>query len=132
MTANPALYTSMRDQFVPSIYYAYTYASPAQRKHPIWLQVTLKEAGNLLSGFYAAAGKPFNQQDKQLFGNPFAQFVKATFEVHKTFSLTPGVKIATRFYSGVILSYGNSLRAPYTEQFYVAEPTAYAVLPYAP
>lgn len=119
MTANPALYTSMRDQFVPSIYYAYTYASPAQRKHPIWLQVTLKEAGNLLSGFYAAAGKPFNQQDKQLFGNPFAQFVKATFEVHKTFSLTPGVKIATRFYSGVILSYGNSLRAPYTEQFYV-------------
>ena len=84
-----------------------------------WLQVTLKEAGNLLSGFYAAAGKPFNQQDKQLFGNPFAQFVKATFEVHKTFSLTPGVKVATRFYSGVILSYGNSLRAPYTEQFYV-------------
>lgn len=119
MTANPALYTSMRDQFVPSVYYAYTYASPAARRHPLWLQATLKQAGNLLSCFYAAAGRPFSQSGKQLLGNPFAQFVKATLEVHKTFSLTPDVSVATRFYGGVILSYGNSRRAPYAEQFYV-------------
>ncbi len=119
MDANPALYASMRDQFIPSISYSYTYTSPASRRNPLFLQFTAKESGNLVSAIYAAAGRGFNEQDKKLFGSPFAQFVKLTAEAHKTFPLNSRFKVATRIFAGAVFSYGNGLRAPYSEQFYV-------------
>ena len=119
MTANPALYMSMRDQFIPSLSYTFTYASAAGHRNPVWLQVHLKEAGNVLSGFYAATGQGFNQRDKDLLGSPFAQFVKATVEGHQTYRIHSGLHIATRLFAGVVYSYGNSTTAPYSEQFYV-------------
>lgn len=119
MTANPALYTSMRDKFVPSLSYTFTYASGSNHRNPVWLQLTAKEAGNVVSGFYAAAGKKFSQRNKDLFGSPFAQFVKFTAEAHETFTLNQRFKLATRLFASVICSYGNSLHAPYADQFYV-------------
>ena len=119
MTDNPALYMSMRDQFVPTLGYTMTYASSARRRNPLWLQIGVKEAGNIVSAIYAATGKKFSARDKELFGNPFAQFLKFTFEAHKSFRLNPTFEIATRFFGGIIYSYGNSERAPYSEQFYV-------------
>lgn len=119
MTENPALAVSMRDQFIPSISYTYTFASAAHHRNPTRLQVHVKEAGNVVSGIYAAAGKPFSQLDKQLFGNPFAQFVKATAELSQTFRMNRRINLATRIFGGVVYSYGNSLHAPYSEQFYV-------------
>ncbi len=117
MNANPALYVSMRDQFIPSIGYTFTYSSSRQSRNPVWVQATFKEAGNLLSCAYAAAGRKFSESGKALFGNPFAQFVKATAEVHKTYALGSSLKLATRLFGGVICSYGNSSAAPYSEQF---------------
>ena len=76
--ANPALYTSMRNQFVPSISYLFTYNSTASVSNPLWFQFSLKEAGNVTSGLYALAGKSFDETDKKILGSPFAQFVKAT------------------------------------------------------
>ncbi len=119
MTENPALYVSMRDQFVPSMSYTMTYASAPRHRNPLRLQVTVKEAGNLVSGIYAIGGKKFSVQDKELFGNPFAQFLKLTTELHYTMRFTRNVQLATRFFGGVVYSYGNSLRAPYADQFYV-------------
>ena len=119
MADNPALYMSMRDQFVPAMSYTLTYSSRPRRRNPLWLQVSAKEAGNVVSAVYAATGKRFATRDKELFGNPFAQFVKLTFEAHKSFRLNPTLEIATRFFGGFIYSYGNSQRAPYAEQFYV-------------
>ncbi len=119
MQANPALHMSMRDQFIPSISYTYTYASAARHRNPVWLQVMLKEAGNLVSGIYAISGKKMNQRDKELFGNPFAQFIKATAEFRETFRLSRRYQIAGRVFAGLIYSYGNATRAPYSEQFYV-------------
>ena len=34
MDANPAIYVSMRNQFVPKIKYTYTYTSPAGTRNP--------------------------------------------------------------------------------------------------
>ncbi len=119
MTANPALYMSMRDQFVPTFGYNLTYSSAASHRNATWVQVAGKEGGNLISGIYAAFGKPFDRQNKELFGNPFAQFLKFTAEVHHTIRINRDVKLATRAFGGVIFSYGNALRAPYSEQFYV-------------
>lgn len=119
MTANPALYVSMRDQFVPSMSYTFTYQSRSWRKNPWYVQLHIKEAGNITSAIYAACGKSFNEKNKKLLGNPFAQYVKVTAEMHKLFRLTDNINVATRLFGGVIYSYGNSNSAPYTDQFYV-------------
>lgn len=120
MNANPALHVSMRDQFIPSMSYTYTYASAPRHRNPVWLQFSVKEAGNITSAIYAVCGQGFNRQDKHLFGNPFAQYVKATAEYHETVRIPrTKMKIAGRFFAGIIYSYGNSLRAPYADQFYV-------------
>lgn len=119
MTENPALYVSMRDQFVPSLTYTFTYQSRKWRKNPWWAQFSIKEAGNFVSACYAIAGQKFSKRNKELFGNPFAQYVKVTGEIHKLFRLTKDVNVATRAFAGVIYSYGNSVSAPYVDQFYV-------------
>lgn len=119
MNANPALYMSMRDQFIPSLSYTFTYQSRSWRKNPWWAQFSIKEAGNITSAIYAAAGQKFNKKNKELFGNPFAQYVKVTAEIHKKFKLSSDLEIATRAFGGVIYSFGNSESAPYSDQFYV-------------
>ncbi len=119
MTANPALYVSMRDQFVPSMSYTFTYQSRSWRSNPWWVQLSAKQAGNITSGIYALAGKGFKEKDKKLLGSPFAQYVKVTAEMHKLFKLNRSMSVATRLAGGVIYSYGNSTSAPYVDQFYV-------------
>lgn len=119
MTANPALYVSMRNQFVPSLTYTLTYQPATTGRNPWWVQVTAKEAGNITSAIYAAAGQSFSRKDKNLLGNPFAQFVKVTAEMHKVVKFTPNVNLAARIFGGVIWAYGNSKSAPYADQFYV-------------
>ena len=119
MNANPALSVSMRDQFIPSMSYTFTYASAKHHRNPIWLQISAKEAGNLVSGIYAACGEKWSKKDKMLFKNPFAQYVKLSAEFHETIKMGRHLKLATRFFGGIIYSYGNSLRAPYADQFYV-------------
>lgn len=119
MAANPALHASMRDQFVPSLSYTYTYVPKRKHRNPIWFQISVKEAGNVASGIYALCGQKFSKPDKELFNNPFAQFVKATAEFRETFRINRRYYIASRLYAGCIYSYGNSKRAPYSDQFYV-------------
>ena len=119
MTANPALYISMRDQFVPSMSYTFTYQSSRQSRRPWWLQVMAKEAGNVTSAIYALCGESLHKRGKQLFGNPFAQYLKVTAEAHKSFVFNSNLKLATRLFGGVIYSYGNSHSAPYSDLFYV-------------
>lgn len=118
-TANPALYVSMRNLFIPSASYTLTYASPESAQHPLWFQVTAKEAGHLTAGLYALAGRAWKERDKKLLGTPFAQFFKTTVELRYSHRLSQNLRLATRAFAGVVLSYGNTLRAPYSEQFYI-------------
>ncbi len=118
-TNNPALYMSMRDQFVPSSTYTFTYTTAAHHRNPIWLQASIKQAGNLTSAIYALAGRKFSEKDKELFNNPFAQYIKVTAELHNHIKMNNRMKFAYRFFGGVVYSYGNSTTAPYADQFYV-------------
>lgn len=117
MAANPALYVSMRNQFVPSMGYTFTYSRPARQGHPRSLILTAKEAGNVVSGIYAAFGKDFYSSGKKLLGVPFAQFLKLTAEYRETWPITARTSLATRAFAGIIWSYGNSTMAPYADQF---------------
>ncbi len=113
MNANQALYVSMRNQFVPSMEYTYNWTSTRHAKRTA--TVTVKEAGNLTSVIYRMAGKKFNRRNKELFGVPFAQYLKATAQYTHQFPLTRRSCIATRIFGGAVFSYGNASIAPYTD-----------------
>ncbi len=118
---NPALYVSLRDQFIPVFEYMYTYdnASLPGVRNPIWWQTTVSSAGNLTSCIYRIFGKSFKEKDKKLLGVPFAQFLKVNSEFRYHYKIDKNQMIASRIAGGVIWSYGNALAAPYTEQFYI-------------
>ena len=119
MTDNPAVYVSMRNQFVPKIKYTYIYSSPSGYRNPIAWELSLTESGNILSAIYAAAGKSFSEKEKGLFGNPFAQFLKLNTTLRKTWQIGYKSQLVGRVAAGVLWAYGNSERGPYNEQFYV-------------
>lgn len=119
--ANPALYISLRDQFIPAMEYTYTYDNASARgvKNPIWWQSTVTSAGNLTSVIYRAFGKPFDEQGKNLLGAPFAQFMKFKTELRHLWNIDKNNRLASRIGVGALFTYGNATIAPYNEQFYV-------------
>lgn len=116
---HPYLQISMRDQFVPKMSYTYTYNSPVSYRNPITWFTTVSEAGNILALGYLAAGRKWNDKDKQMFKNPFAQFLKLETDFVKYWRLAETSTLVGHINMGVIWSYGNTEKAPYYEQFYV-------------
>ena len=117
VSANPALYVSMRDQLVPSMSYTFSWAG--SQKHPSSLTVSFKEASAILSSIYAIAGKSYNEEGKRLLGVPYAQFVKTTVQYTRQIPLTARSRLAMRAFGGIVYSYGNAMSAPYSELFSV-------------
>ena len=118
--SNKAIRNSFRDQFIPAMQYSYTYDN-ANTKHrnKSKLDISVTSAGNVTSLFFAAFGEPFDQKNKSIFGNPYAQFIKATAELSQLWKINSSQYIATRIMAGAIHSYGNSEYSPYSEQFYI-------------
>ena len=118
--ANPMLFHSLDDQFIPSLTYTVTYDnSYRKKKNRVWWENSLTSAGNVTSVIYAAFGQKFSKKEKELLGNPFAQFLKYSSEVRYTYHISEKQQLATRLMGGVIWAYGNKTIAPYSEQFYV-------------
>ena len=115
--ANQALYVSMRDQFVPSMSYTFSWAGSPE--HPSALTVSVKEASAIVSSIYAIAGRSYSEEGKKLMGVPFAQFIKGTVQYTRQFPLTTRSLLAMRLYGGIVYSYGNAVSAPYSELFSV-------------
>lgn len=122
MEENPALALSMRDQYIPAMIYTYTYDNSTARhiRHTLWWSVGVTSAGNVASALTALGGHSF-KDEKKFMGTPFAQFLKLTGEIRRTWKLTPSGnhKLATRLGVGAVKAYGNSSTVPYSEQFYV-------------
>lgn len=116
---NPYLLMSMADQFVPKMTYTYTYSSPSNYQNPIYWQTSVSEASNILSLGYMAAGKKWGTKGKQMFKNPYAQFVKIESDLRKTWKIASHSQLVGHVSAGVIWAYGNSTDAPYSEQFYI-------------
>jgi len=117
---NPALYQSLQSQFIPQMGYTYTYDDgqvPSHRNH-FWWQTSVSQAGNIINALYSI-GKDYNKEGKELFNNPYAQFIKGTSEIRYTYNIDRNQAIASRIMAGAIYSYGNARVSPYSEQFYV-------------
>lgn len=116
---SPYLLMSMADQFVPKMTYTYTYTSPANYRNPIHWQLSVSEASNILSLGYMIAGKRWGEKNKEMFKNPYAQFLKIETDFRKTWQTGTHDQLVAHVNAGVVWSYGNSSDAPYSEQFYV-------------
>ena len=121
MNQNRALAISFRDQFIPAMSYSYTFddASITSRRHHTWWNTTITSGGNITSAIYALWGESFDKRDKNLLGNPFAQFIKVTTELRNLLKVRGRTHVATRLMAGVVIPYGNSQYTPYSEQFYI-------------
>ena len=116
---SPYLLISMADQFVPKMRYTFTYQSRSTFRNPIYWQVSVSEASNLLSLGYLACGEKWNEKGKTMFKNPYAQFLKVETDYRKTWQVSDNSQFVGHVNAGVIWSYGNASAAPYSEQFYV-------------
>ncbi len=118
MEQNPALYISMRDQFVPSMQYTLNMTSRANARNPRTFTLEVKEAGNVASGIYRAFGQEWKQRNKGIFGVPFAQYLRVSAQVTEQFKIrSTRTYLVGRLYAGAIVSYGNSTMAPYNDLF---------------
>ena len=116
---NPYLKMSMQDELIPKMSYTYTYTSPRNYLSPIYWRTTISESGNVLALGYMATGKKWSEGNKEMFENPFAQFIKIETDYRKTWTFGGHTQLVGHIAAGVIYAYGNSERAPYSEQFYV-------------
>ena len=118
---NKYLERTMEDYFIPKMRYTYLYTSPAKYRNPIRWETTIEESGNLISLYDVLRGKSFNEKNKPLFKNPYAQFVKVETDFTKTWSLGSEASLVGHLNAGYIHSYGNSYKSevPYIEEFYV-------------
>lgn len=118
---NPALKRSLDNQFIPAVSYTFTYdnSSLKNKRHHLWWQTSVTQAGNVLNAIYAMTGKKYSKKDKSFIGNKFAQYVKLTSEIHYDRDLGNRHHLVGRVMGGVAYSYGNSSITPYTDQFYI-------------
>ena len=110
--------------------YTYTYDdSPiTSRRNHLWWQASVTQAGLVLDGIYALAGKKFNKEDKELLGNPFAQFIKGTAEIRYNYALGHKQYLVGRLMAGAIYSYGNARTSLITSNSTSAERIASVLL----
>lgn len=122
ISVNPVLKQSFADQFVPQITYTYLYdntSAHSSRRTQQYLQVYVAEAGGILDAIMGEWGKHRKQGERQIFEQPFSQFIKATADFRNYYTIKENVVLASRVYGGIIYAYGNSRVAPYSEQFYI-------------
>ncbi len=119
MEANPYLQATMQNVFIPKMKYTFTYTSPLSYRNPIYWNVSVSEAGNILSLGYLAAGRKWNEDGKTLFKNAYAQFLKIESDFTKTWAIGLKSQLVGHISAGAIWGYGNGKRTPYSEQFYV-------------
>jgi outer membrane protein assembly factor BamA len=117
---NPILFLSFTNQMIPSLSYTYTYDdSSAEQPHHLWWEASLSEAGHLVSALYALHGENWQKEGKELFGVPYAQYLKATAEIRYNLRLHRNHRLVARLSTGAVAGYGNAPTVPFSEQFYI-------------
>jgi hypothetical protein len=96
-----------------------------------FLRVNAEAAGNLLSAIYKISGAkktgavikdatatPDTSNAYRLFGQPFAQYVKADIDLRYNYKFNEVSSIAYRGFFGICIPYGNSKAIPFEKQYF--------------
>ncbi len=83
------------------------------------IRLGLDIAGNLLNMFYSLGNaEKASDGTYHLFGQPFAQFIKAEVDAAYNYRFNDASSIVYRWYAGVGWAYGNSKVMPFEEQYF--------------
>lgn len=123
----PSLQHAFEDQFIPQMQVSWTFddgSTSANHSHSHYLNLTVAEAGGLTDLFMGEFGKHRTQGERQLFFQPFSQFIKTTAEFRHLFRLSSRFTLASRLQGGIGYAYGNATEMPYSEKFYIGGPNS--------
>ncbi|MCD6012242.1 MAG: BamA/TamA family outer membrane protein [Flavipsychrobacter sp.] len=97
--------------------YEYTYNSRVgpPRMNSYYFNGLIDLSGNLIG---MAQKADYKTNPKELFGQPYAQYVKLQPDFRYYLRLSPATTIATRFLAGIGIPYGNSSQLPNIKQFW--------------
>jgi outer membrane protein insertion porin family len=127
LNQSPVLANSLQNQFILGSHYTFTlntqmkedidvkYDPKATRIHNFYFSGTIDLSGNLLSASQNLAN--VKEDEKQFFGLPYAQYLRADIDFRYFWQISPGGKLATRLIGGIGHAYGNSEQLPYIKQF---------------
>ncbi|WP_029033288.1 BamA/TamA family outer membrane protein [Salinimicrobium terrae] len=115
---NTFLARSFEQQFIAGLTYSFIYNGmvDATDTHQFFLNANFDIAGNALD---AMSG---GETPKRFLGLRFAQFAKADADFRYHFKLSPEQTIATRFFAGLSVPYGNSDVMPFSRQYFAGGP----------
>lgn len=121
LDGNPFLQRSFEQEFISGLTYSFTYNGMVdqQSTHQFYLQSTVDIAGNSISLF---GKQPEEGGPKTIFGQQYAQYAKADVDFHYHYKIDQNNTIATRFFAGYGLPYGNSDVVPYVKQYFSGGP----------
>ena len=127
VSGNEALSRSLENQFIPQFQFSWIYNNAGHRSGKVshqYLRVSLAEAGALMDLFTGSFGTHRRKGERQLWGQRFSQFIKATVEFSNIYVTGPKSSLVSHFIAGAGYAYGNSLTMPYSEQYYIGGPNS--------
>ncbi|HUB59801.1 MAG TPA: BamA/TamA family outer membrane protein [Puia sp.] len=119
---NKNLYYAIEPQFIIGPSWNFSYVSSmdphnARRPSNIWFNANVDFSNNLL-GIVSGADVGKTGAQKEIFGVPFAQYMRFEAEFRHYLNFTKDNMLATRADAGVGISYGNSTSLPYAKAFF--------------
>lgn len=111
---------SYKDVFLLGGNYIYVFNNQNIKKSKDYWYIKLNGelAGNLLALAYKTAAVDPEGETYEIFGQPFAQFVRADVDIRYNRTINDVSSIVYRSFVGVGIPYGNSIAVPFEKQYF--------------
>lgn len=122
-SGNELLKESYKDQFITRTSYTITYNSDINaifRKKKGWNIHTSFDMAGTMPTLFCAILPNVNKEEGvyKILGTPYAQYLKTSLEISKTFFITPKANLIAHLGLGVAIPFGNSNIMPYEQRFF--------------
>ncbi len=119
---NKNLYFAIEPQFIIGPSWNFNYTSSLDRRNArrpgnIYFNANVDFSNNLL-GIFSHADVSKTGQQKEIFGVPFAQYMRFEADFRHYLSFSKYSELVTRADAGIGISYGNSVSLPFVKAFF--------------
>ena len=118
--SSPFLAYSYRDVLILGGNYSYIFSNQKIKKsRDFWfLRVNAEASGNMLSLAKNLTGAEKKDGSYNVFGQPFAQFIKSDVDLRYNYVINDVSSIVLRGFLGIGIPYGNSKAIPFEKQYF--------------
>ncbi|MFR9577310.1 MAG: BamA/TamA family outer membrane protein [Rikenellaceae bacterium] len=117
---NDYLKNSYESQLIAGMNIGYTFNNQRKslRGNYTMLRINAESSGNLLSSFEHLLGKPTSDDNYEIFGIKYAQYIRCDINISRKYTLGLKSAIVGRLYAGAGWAYDNSTALPFDRLFY--------------